>query len=502
MKKRNTRIAALALSLVLAASMNMNAAVFAEDEPILISPAPTADETAQAPEMLTSFATVKSVENGQITATVGETTVVFNTSNETVFLGSDFSATDISALKEGTLINVVHSPIATRSIPAQMFADVVVTAESETDYFVYVKADGVTFAEDGSATVGSMDGEYVVNVPADTRIIPNKTKNILGIDDLSTGDKLICKVKDGVMTLSLPAGFTAEKIFMIENALSDKTAEDGGDVVISKPEENLAEYIASTATVESVADGTVTAIDENGMTVEVKYDGNTAFLDGKLSLIEPSALEKGDLITVVHLPIMTMSLPAQISAKLIVAEKSDAASGAVYVEVKSCEFDADGNLVIESIDGEYIVTAVKDSAVKPLYTKNIVKLTDISAGDKILCIANDGIVTMSLPAKLSTSNILLMENKTENDKYVDENGVALVPLRKKCEKLGIALEWNGEEKSVTLDGKVKIVLGDNSCTKDGEKVELPAKAVLVSDKTNPGYGLTYVPEELFDVLAK
>ena len=90
MKKRNTRIAALALSLVLAASMNMNAAVFAEDEPILISPAPTADETAQAPEMLTSFATVKSVENGQITATVGETTVIFNTSDETVFLGSDF----------------------------------------------------------------------------------------------------------------------------------------------------------------------------------------------------------------------------------------------------------------------------------------------------------------------------------------------------------------------------------------------------------------------------
>lgn len=293
MKKRNTRIAALALSLVLAASMNMNAAVFAEDEPILISPAPTADETAQAPEMLTSFATVKSVENGQITATVGETTVVFNTSNETVFLGSDFSATDISALKEGTLINVVHSPIATRSIPAQMFADVVVTAESETDYFVYVKADGVTFAEDGSATVGSMDGEYVVNVPADTRIIPNKTKNILGIDDLSTGDKLICKVKDGVMTLSLPAGFTAEKIFMIENALSDKTAEDGGDVVISKPEENLAEYIASTATVESVADGTVTAIDENGMTVEVKYDGNTAFLDGKAQPHRAVGIGKG-----------------------------------------------------------------------------------------------------------------------------------------------------------------------------------------------------------------
>ena len=57
------KITAIALSLVLAAGMSMNTATFAKEDTPVISPAPISVNEKEKIEMLTSLATVKSVEN-------------------------------------------------------------------------------------------------------------------------------------------------------------------------------------------------------------------------------------------------------------------------------------------------------------------------------------------------------------------------------------------------------------------------------------------------------
>ena len=74
------KITAIALSLVLAAGMSMNSATFAKEDKTVISPAPISANEKEEMEMLTSFATVKSVENVRISATVVYTHIDFKTS--------------------------------------------------------------------------------------------------------------------------------------------------------------------------------------------------------------------------------------------------------------------------------------------------------------------------------------------------------------------------------------------------------------------------------------
>ena len=284
------RITALALSLVLAAGMSMNTATFAKEDTPVISPAPISVNEKEKIEMLTSLATVKSVENGRIHTTVGDTPIDFNTSEKTAFFGSDLAQTDISALKEGTLINVVHSPVSTRSIPAQMFAEAVVIADNELDTAVYIEVENVTADEDGTLVVYSEDGRYSVRVPKDASVIPYRTRNILGIDDISEGDKLICKVKGGVMTFSIPAIFASESMIMLENEFDDDAEEEEA----AEPEMAMAKYLTSIGKVESVSKGMITATVGEDETVIFNCGGKTMFLDGDLSVIDEGSVEKGD----------------------------------------------------------------------------------------------------------------------------------------------------------------------------------------------------------------
>ena len=55
-------------------------------------------------------------------------------------------------------------------------------------------------------------------------------------------------------------------------------------------------------------------------------------------------------------------------------------------------------------------------------------------------------------------------------------------------------------KEHTLGDGIKISIGDDCFVKNGNKVKLSGKARLVSDKKNPGFGITYVPADFFDKL--
>ncbi len=69
----------------------------------------------------------------------------------------------------------------------------------------------------------------------------------------------------------------------------------------------------------------------------------------------------------------------------------------------------------------------------------------------------------------------------------------MIPLRAAAEALGYDVTWNGSERSVSLGGNIKLVIGKDSFLFEGAEIEL-AEASLIID------GRTFVPIGFFDAL--
>ncbi len=247
--------------------------------------------------------------------------------------------------------------------------------------------------------------------------------------------------------------------------------------------------------------------------VMLNTDANTIFVDGNGYKTSVEAIENGTTLKVVASNAMTMSLPPQSYAHVIMLA-DDNGGFPIYAEVDRIVTDDSGNLVFSSKDGNYdVVYGEGMTAVEPYATRNIVTAADIKEGSRILVMAD--IMTMSIPALVPANRIILLPEVTEipeesyaekvtvNGEAIETNGavevlvkdgMVLLPVRAIAEKMGLDVAWDDGLKAVTVGTVpmgVTFNVGLNSYTKARMMPQTLSAAPIAENER------TYVPVDFF-----
>ncbi len=248
--------------------------------------------------------------------------------------------------------------------------------------------------------------------------------------------------------------------------------------------------------------------------VVLNSDENTIFVDGLGYKSTIEAIESGTSLKVVASHAMTMSIPPQTYAYVVMMADENGGFP-IYAEVSSVETDEDGNLVFASKDGTYrIVYGEGVTEVAPFATRNIVTSADIKEGSRILVYSD--IMTMSIPAMVPANKIVILPEIVEeaevievptsvtvNGESVDfldakavfeKDGMWLLPVRAIAEKAGLEVKWDGTLNAVTVGTipmGVTFNLGVNSYTKARMMPQTLSSAPICENER------TYVPVDFF-----
>lgn len=253
-------------------------------------------------------------------------------------------------------------------------------------------------------------------------------------------------------------------------------------------------------------------VTENG-DVQLNVDDNTLFVDGSGFKSSIEAIEAGASLKVVASNAMTMSLPPQSYAYVVIMADENGGFP-IYAEVKSIEAGEEGSFTFASKDGLYeIVYAEASTEVAPFATRNIVTVADIKEGSRILVYSD--IMTMSIPALVPSNKIVILPEIAEvtedvvptavtvNGEEVDfadakavfeKDGMWMLPVRAIAEKAGLEVKWDSELNAVsvgTVPMGVTFNLGVNSYTKARMMPQtLSSEPICKNDRT-------YVPVDFF-----
>ena len=240
---------------------------------------------------------------------------------------------------------------------------------------------------------------------------------------------------------------------------------------------------------------------------KLNYDENTIFVDALGYKTSKEALKDGAQIKVIASNAVTMSIPPQ-SYAYVIMEANEAGGFPIYAEVSEITTDDDANTVLTSADGNYeIVFAEGTTQIEPFATRNIVTAQDIKVGSRILVSAS--MMTMSIPAVVPAEKIVLLPEtvvveETEDGVNVvteeikamifEQDGVQLFPLRAICEAAGLEVKWDsylGVISVGTVPMGVNLTIGENAYTKARMAHQtLSAAPVAVNDRT-------FVPADFF-----
>ncbi len=454
----------------------------------------------------------KAVFSGEITAvTENQITVggrggkALNVGETTIILNDELNPIEIKDVKEGMFAIAVHSAVATFSLPAQTGAYYIVVSESVEQLPLAAIVESVEKDQDGNTIINSTNEMYSLYVTEDTQLMPLRTRNIVRPENFSKGDVIFFYVE--VLTMSIPAQGSPSKIILVEDVLAeDVLAEDEvADTLVSEPSAELdvpaVEVGKVTMTVlfnEKLSDGQL-SVTLGAEEILLNIDENTIIMDDNFFPVDVASIKKDTPVYVVNSPAMTASLPAQTYAYALIV--SESGNFPIYVKVANVSDDKDGNKILTSADGNYEVSVPANCAVSPMRTRNILSVSDLSIGDELFVFPKDGVMSLSLPALVSTEKIVVWVDNVETDVYVAEDGTKYYPLRKICEENGLSVTWNNDTRSVqvgTTAMGVYVTIGKNEYTFARMMPRtLSGAPILIPDETNPGYGITYVPGDFF-----
>lgn len=241
--------------------------------------------------------------------------------------------------------------------------------------------------------------------------------------------------------------------------------------------------------------------------VMLNTDANTVFVDGMGYKTSVEAIENGTTLKVIASNAMTMSLPPQSYAHVVMLA-DDNGGFPIYAEVDRIITDDSGNLVFSSKDGVYDVVYGQDiTAIEPFATRNIVTAADVKEGTRILVYAD--VMTMSIPALVPANRIVILPEVTEivetphavtvngeaiDADILDKDGMILLPIRAIAEKLGLEVAWDNELKAVTVGTipmGVTFNIALNSYTKARMMPQTLSAAPIAENER------TYVPVDFF-----
>lgn len=218
----------LALVLAIAALTSMTA--FAQDDIMLISENPAAEEVATMaePAYLSTYGEVTEVADDYVLVkTVDGEEIQFNTSELTQIIDANtVLPLDLTARETNTVM-VTYSNAMTMSIPPQAYAFAIIgNIKTEMGNPIYTIVEEVKTNEDGIVIV-TEGGSKEITVPSNAEVSPLLTRNIVTLADVKKGSDVLLWYD--MMTMSIPAYATSEKVVILpSSALTLMGVEEDG----------------------------------------------------------------------------------------------------------------------------------------------------------------------------------------------------------------------------------------------------------------------------------
>lgn len=302
------------------------------------------------------------------------------------------------------------------------------------------------------------------------------------------------------------AAFAEEDIMLINEDVMPISEEE---TVVTEPLAVEYDKVELYGTAKIEEDGLYIATETGD--VMLNTDANTIFVDGNGYKTSVEAIENGTTLKVIASDAMTMSLPPQSYAHVVILA-DDNGGFPIYAEVKKVLSDSNDNFVFSSKDGIYdIVFSKENTSVEPFATKNIVAATDIKEGSRILVYSN--IMTMSIPALVPANRIVILPeiveqvevpytvlvngeaiNAGDAVEVLEKDGMWLVPVRAIAEKMGLEVKWNAELNAISVGTTpmgATFNIGENSYTKAKMMPQTLSAAPIAENER------TYVPVDFF-----
>lgn len=246
--------------------------------------------------------------------------------------------------------------------------------------------------------------------------------------------------------------------------------------------------------------------------IELHFSANTVLMDTQTGFIaNETDIKKGDQVYVYYDDMVMESYPPQTYAQAVLVNLDDSHAPARLLTAENIILSTDRGPTVEAENGSILVTLPTDVDIRPLATKNVVSLSDIHVGTRFF--AWYDVVAMSYPGQATATKVVLLPQLDYDITVVQgdiaiapgavKNGVAMAPVRKTAEALGLTVSWDGASKRVLLsDGKIEspVKIGEDSYY---------YKSVNAIGMTQPkslgaaAYikdGVSYVPAELFAML--
>lgn len=207
-------------------------------------------------------------------------------------------------------------------------------------------------------------------------------------------------------------------------------ADAAADPTAAVVPEQTPEYMEAFASVEEVTfteDGKEDSLlvkteGENGQTIQLNVGEQTVFLDTKAGIaVGKESIKKGDRIYAYYSMAMTRSIPPQSYAYAILVNLDENHIPAHFLTAEQVTKNEDGSVTILCSKGGMLVTIGKDTPISPLYTKNIVRNTDIEVGTKFF--AWYDIVALSMPGQANALKAVLLpaSDNSGNGENSDES---------------------------------------------------------------------------------
>lgn len=240
--------------------------------------------------------------------------------------------------------------------------------------------------------------------------------------------------------------------------------------------------------------------------IVIHLSEDTWYVDGVTGLpLEAEKIKDGDTLYIWVGPAMTMSLPPQTSAVLVVGNVPADGKAPQYAEITApailpggAEKNTERKFPIAG--GE--LTVLESAEVKPFHTKNIVKLDDLVPGSQILTWAGeDGKITRVLVFPYAYSgyltagkdSVILFDGEELSAKSrvlpMEDGKQLYLPLRAVAEAAGYTVGWVSGKGAVVSQNDTELFSvqagSDTAKTPDGEHGLLGG---CVIDQ-----GVTYLP---------
>jgi len=258
----------------------------------------------------------------------------------------------------------------------------------------------------------------------------------------------------------------------------------------------LPSVVFQTGKITEVTEETITIEIAEGEELVLNYDASTYLIDANTILPLDLNGRETDDVAVFHSDAMTMSLPPQTYAFVILGNIKEDTVLPLYTEVEDVKEAEDGKVIVAD-NGTKEIKLLNTAEISPYLARNIVTVADVNKGSKLLMWYDA--ITMSIPAYATCEKAVLLAvgsdiriggvdvNYNEGEEaYTDENGVEMIPLRVVAEALGFEVIWNNDERSVTLKKETftsLITIGDENGGINRARILMQAKPVIKNDRT-------------------